>query len=144
MRTSHYVRTIGILLGAGLLAACSSQAAPVSGDWMAAVDFGRIGFTVASDGASIPVSRYDLNHFDCAGSTLSAGVQHETQPAQPIENNTFHDHINLNVQGTQAMEVTVTFTDNGQWANGAYQINLPEGTCSGEFEAFPVSVGANY
>jgi hypothetical protein len=111
---------------------------------MAAVDFGRVGFTVGPDGASIPVSRYDLNHFDCAGANVSAGVQHETQPAQPIQNGTFHDQINLNVEGTQVIEVTIAFADNGQWANGTYELDLPGGSCSGEFEAFPVSVGANY
>ena len=144
MRASLFARLLGSILLAGLLVSCGAQATPVGGDWMAAVDFGRIGFTVAADGASVPLSRYDLNHFDCAGSTVSAGVQHETEPAQPIEDGTFHDQANLNVEGTQVIEVTINFADNGQWANGSYVIDLPGGTCSGAFEAFPVSVGANY
>jgi hypothetical protein len=144
MGTSLRVRLVGVLILAGLLAACSSQASPVSGEWMAAVDFGRIGFTVGSDGASIPVSRYDVNNFDCAGSSITAGVQHETQPAASIVNGSFHEEANLNIGGTQVIEITVIFAETGQNANGTYQIELPSGSCSGAFEAFPVGMGANY
>ncbi|MGD8822859.1 MAG: hypothetical protein PVG63_07135, partial [Anaerolineales bacterium] len=120
MRTSLHIRLSGMVLLLCLLAACSASNTPMAGDWMAAVDFGRIGFTVASDGASISVSRYDLNQFDCAGTTISAGVQHETQPAQAIENGSFHDNVNLNVEGTQIIDLIVTFSESGQWANGTY------------------------
>lgn len=144
MRSSHYYLVVGLLSISGLLTACGLQSAPVSGEWMAAADFGRIGFTVGSDGASIAQSRYDVNEFNCAGSTISAGVQRETQPAALIVDGSFHEHANLNVEGTLVMDITVDFSENGQWAHGHYEIVLPGGTCSGEFEAFPDGMGALY
>ena len=144
MRMSRSGFIIGLVLISGLLAACSMQKTPMSGEWMAAVDFGRIGFTVASDGGSIPQSRYDVYQFDCSGSTISAGVQHENESGWAIENGVFHDQTNLNTEGTEVIDVTVTFAENGLWAYGSYEIVLPNGSCSGEFEAFPNGMGAAY
>jgi hypothetical protein len=144
MKTSHYGLLASLLLISGLLAACSMQTSPVAGEWMAAVDFGRIGFIVGSDGASIPQSRYELNQFDCAGSTLSAAIQHEIPAVAAIVNGSFHDHTTLDVEGTQVIDVTINFSENGQWADGYYEISLQHGSCSGEFEAFPNGLGTTY
>ena len=85
---------------------------PMSGDWSAPTDFGKIAFTVAPDGSIVSVMAVQMNNWTCGGDTLTTSTQVSADPPWTVSNGQFSAHANLGSSSTDPNDLYVDGTYN--------------------------------
>ncbi len=109
---------------------------PMSGDWSAQTDFGKIAFTVSPDGTAVSVMSVKMSNWTCGGDTLTTSLQVSNEPPWAISDGQFSAHANLGDSSTDPNDL---FVDgeydkaankfSGTWEQDAYGT-----TCTGTWE----------
>ncbi len=89
---------------------------PMSGDWGAITDFGRITFRISPDGTTLETLYIEMNKWTCGGVTLTTGVSTYTDPPSAVDNGRFVMGLSLNNAGDHYHDISVT-GDYDQTAN---------------------------
>jgi hypothetical protein len=68
---------------------------PMSGDWSAQTEFGKIAFRISPDGNILEAMYVETNNFTCGGYTVTTAVQTMTDPPPSVEDGGFGISVNL-------------------------------------------------
>jgi hypothetical protein len=109
---------------------------PMSGDWSAVTDFGRIAFTIDPEGQTLQVIDVQVHNWTCGGVTLTTGLMAKSEPPPSVTGGSFGMSINLGDAGEHNDELYVTGMYDeankkfsGEWEQDAYGT-----TCTGAWE----------
>lgn len=109
---------------------------PMSGDWSAQTDFGKIAFTVNPDGTVVSVMAVKMSNWTCGGDTLTTSLQVSADPPWSISDGQFSAHANLGDSSTDPNDLYVDGSYDkaankfsGTWEQDAYGT-----TCTGKWE----------
>lgn len=108
---------------------------PMSGDWSAQTDFGKIAFTVDPDGVGVTVIFVELRNWTCGNVTTTTGNLAIYDPPSSIDNGHFSGSVNLSDNSyIDEIDISGTYDQTndkffGNWKHRAY-----ETTCTGTWE----------
>jgi len=100
---------------------------PMSGDWGAPTNFGKLSFRVDPDGKMIETMYIEMHNWTCGGDTLTTQLQARTDPPADVTDDSFQMAVNLGDAGEHFNELYVLgvydkvhnkFT--GKWEQDAY------------------------
>jgi hypothetical protein len=107
---------------------------PMSGDWGAITEFGRITFRISPDGAHLETLYVEMNRWTCGGVTITTGISTYSDPLPTVDNGRFAMGLSLNTAGDHYHDISVSgdydqdtnkFT--GTWREKAFD-TICEGT----------------
>jgi hypothetical protein len=107
---------------------------PMSGDWNASPDFGRLAFTVDPDGRNVTTAVISMKGWKCGGTILSTGLQSLSQ--WPISDGEFGGNVNLN-GNFHTMTIIGKYDKAKKQFVGTWEEDAHGTTCSGEWESIP-------
>jgi hypothetical protein len=81
---------------------------PMSGDWGAKTDFGKITFRISPDGTILQSLYVEMNNWTCGGVTLTTGVNAFTDPPSTVEDGAFSMGVSLNNAGDHYHDISVS------------------------------------
>lgn len=112
---------------------------PMSGDWSATTDFGKIAFTIDPEGKTLVDIYVHMESWTCGGSTLTTGLVSRSELAPTLDGGSFTTAANLGDAGEHNNELYVSGTYDaasnkfsGEWQQEAYGT-----TCTGTWETAP-------
>ncbi|MFN8413043.1 MAG: hypothetical protein U0Z26_11700 [Anaerolineales bacterium] len=109
---------------------------PMSGDWSATTDFGKISFTIDPEGKTLVHIYVSMQSWTCGGDTLTTGLLARTEPPPTLENGSFGIVVNLGDAGHHNNELTVigTYDEANDKFSGEWQQDAYGTTCTGTWE----------
>ena len=105
---------------------------PMSGDWNASADFGKLAFTVDPDGKNVITAVITVSAWTCGGTTLTTELQAITQ--WPISDGQFGGNVNLN-GNFHTLTVIGNYDEGKKQFIGTWEEDAHGTTCSGTWEA---------
>ena len=114
----------------------STGSSPMSGDWNAVTDFGRLAFSVDPDGQKVTTAVVKIQGFSCGGTTLTTETQ--VLNSWSIANGEFSSQVDLG-ESDEILYIAfdgsydrATRTFSGSWDFDAHGTH-----CSGDWTTFP-------
>ena len=90
---------------------------PMSGDWGAITEFGRITFRISPDGTQLETLYVEMNHWTCGGVTLTTGVSTYSDPPPTVDDGRFAMGLSLNTNASDHYHNISVSGDYDQAAN---------------------------
>ncbi len=110
---------------------------PMSGDWGAVTDFGRITFRISPDGTQLETLYVEMNHWTCGGVTLTTGVSTYSDPLPTVDNGRIFMGVSLNSNASDHYHNISVSGDYDQAANkftGTWREKAFDTICEGTWE----------
>ncbi len=108
---------------------------PMSGDWNARTDFGRLAFTVDPNGNNVVTTVLDISSFTCGGTFLTTSTQ--ILNSWPISGSEFSGYVDLGDNGFLNMTIDGKYDKHKNTFTGTWEEDAHGTTCSGQWEATP-------
>jgi hypothetical protein len=105
---------------------------PLSGDWNASPDFGRLAFTVDPDGKNVTTVVIGVSNWSCGGTTLTTELQ--VLNPWPISDGQFAGQANLN-GNFHTMIVKGSYDSANKQFSGTWEEDAHGTICSGKWES---------
>ena len=105
---------------------------PMSGDWNASPDFGKLAFTVDPDGQNVTTAVIVVTNWTCGGTTLTTELQSLSQ--WPISDGQFGGNVNLN-GNFHTMTIIGTYDEAKKQFAGTWEEDAHGTICSGNWES---------
>ena len=105
---------------------------PMSGDWNASPDFGKLAFTIDPDGKNVTTAVFVISNWTCGGTTLTTELQSLSQ--WPISDGQFGGNVNLN-GSFHTMTIIGTYDEANKQFTGTWEEDAHGTTCTGKWEA---------
>jgi hypothetical protein len=113
----------------------TTEAAPKSGTWTAATDFGKLEFVVSSDGRSITEIKYTFSGWK--GKSGSIKISNNTSWSIASRKFEIKNDLDPDPLRTENWTVTGTFAASGIEANGTWKAVIGGTTSSGSWKGSP-------
>ena len=110
---------------------------PLSGDWGAPTDFGRITFRVSPDGSALERLYIQMDNWTCGGVTLTTGIQAYTDPPARVTDSAFSMSVNLSSSASEhynGIEVSGQYDQAAHKFTGEWAQDSISATCTGTWE----------
>lgn len=109
---------------------------PMSGDWGATTDFGKITFRINPDGTIVESLYVEMNSWTCGGVTLTTGVNTFTDPPSTVENGHFVKGVSLNNAGDHYHNISFSgeYDEAANKFSGEWQEKAFDTICEGTWE----------
>ena len=105
---------------------------PMSGDWSAKTDFGRLAFTVAPDGQNVTTVVVGIENYTCGGTTLTTEMQ--ILNSWSIDAGAFGDTIDLNPGHIEDLAISGSYDAAAKKFSGTWEDDEYGTHCSGTWE----------
>jgi hypothetical protein len=105
---------------------------PLSGDWNADTEFGRIAFSVDPEGGVVTTAVIEVTNWTCGGTTLTAELQSISQ--WPISNGNFAGMVNLN-GSFHTIRIDGSYDEVNKKFSGTWEQNAHGTLCSNTWES---------
>jgi hypothetical protein len=111
---------------------------PMSGDWSASTDFGKLAFTVDPDGGLVTTMYLKEDNLSCNGETFTGETQSENHiPPWTITNGEFSVDISLGSGNDSWIDVYGTYDSTANKFTGKWKMTVYGGNCEGTWETAP-------
>ncbi|MBI3175081.1 MAG: hypothetical protein HYZ25_15245 [Chloroflexi bacterium] len=110
---------------------------PLSGDWGAPTDFGKITFRIGPDGSTLDLLYVEMNNWTCGGVTLTTGIQTYTDPPTRVTDGAFSTYVNLSSSASEhynEIEVSGQYDEAADKFTGEWVQDSISATCTGTWE----------
>jgi hypothetical protein len=107
----------------------STGSSPLSGDWNATPEFGRLAFTVDATGANVTTLVVGVANWTCGGTTLTTEVQ--SIGPWTISNNEFSTDVELDSGVFNTLTVTGAYDAASKTFSGTWDDDAHGTKCSG-------------
>ncbi len=112
----------------------ATPASPLSGDWGAAFDGGKIVFHISRDGSRIYAADVQLSGWHCGGTIMSTTMQ-VSSPDWTIERHQFSITIDLNPPHIEELSFDGTYDEASQTWSGTWDGDEYGQHCGGDWQA---------
>jgi hypothetical protein len=106
---------------------------PMSGDWSARTDFGRLAFTVDPDGQNVTTVVVGLSNYTCGGTTITTEMQ--VLNVWSIADGQFSDSIDLNPGHIEDLAISGSYAAASKKFSGTWDDDEYGTHCKGTWES---------
>jgi len=110
---------------------------PMSGDWSALTDFGRIAFRISPDGRTLVSVYVEMNDWTCGGVTVTTGILAYTDPLSSVDDGSFSMLVNLSSGANEhynEIDVSGQYDEAANRFTGEWKQDSISAACSGTWQ----------